>query len=784
MGMKQRLGSLVLCIALALSLAAADGSAIVSGAETPKQEATRKLSELNALITQAKGSGHDTTREESAAWMAREFLEYADWDAANVAKNKVQFERVSMFQGNAQQLANNLPDFERNEVIKMLDKAKAELTQVMSGAVTRRAVPKVNWANITVQNDQFMSNGKPVFLYDYFSKPLHISTSNPTLYNDYLGKLDHPKAISPIFALDEAGTIDQTKMVDLQNRPTNTAGYTMLWHDPLPQWAVTKYGPEILKGQSFFTKYDIDHPQVREIWKDVFKGTIPTTAGQNYTRLGYILANEPHWFTAKGHWAAIANVSTYTMSKFRTWLETKHGNIAKLNSLWGTSYTNFSQVNLAIPLDLSYKNTPIWYDWSRFNMDRGTEWLTFLHDEVKKYDPAARTQLKLMPDLFVEGNRDHGIDFEALTELTEMIGDDAKIRKRNMNSAGPESWESKYAYYWEEMAMSYDFMDSVSPNKPHFNSEVHLLSTTQYRDLYMKPEYVRSTYWQTTVHGLNGGLTWFWGRNPDGSIEERLQNASGGLGESYAASVAQQPQVAQELTKTMMDLNAFSNEIVKFQRERKPIRLFYSEAAAINDSNYMSDLFDMYESMYFSGVPLGFATKNIIFKQPNSDWDAIVVRKTEEVTEAEFNALQIYLNDGGTVIIDDVSLKFNEYKQPRAKTLTKGTGKLIKLMDNSVTNMSAKVTTELKARNQTPPVSLSENNGLPSKGAFWRVVPNGTNTYLMTIVNVGKTSSNISLKMANNQSVTVKNMMTGQSMGSSFSLGSEGVLLLEVKPKP
>jgi beta-galactosidase len=784
MGMKQKVTGLILCITLVLSLAAADGSLMVSGAENPKQEAIRKLGELNALITQAKGSGHDTTREESAAWMAGEFLKYADWDAANVAKNKVQFERVRMFQANAQQLANNLPDFERNEVIKMLDKAKAELTQVISGAITRRAVPKVNWSSITIQNDQFMSNGKPVFLYDYFSKPLHVPTSDPTLYNDYLGKLDHPKAISPIFALDEAGTIDQTKMSDLQNRPTNTAGYTMLWHDPLPQWAMTKYGPEILKGQSFFTKYDIDHPQVREIWKDVFKGTIPTTAGQNYTKLGYILANEPHWFTAKGHWAAIANVSTYTMSKFRAWLATKHGTIAKLNSLWGTSYTTFSQVNLTIPLDLSYKNTPIWYDWSRFNMDRGTEWLTFLHDEIKKYDPAARTQLKIMPDLFVEGGRDHGIDFEALTELTEMIGDDAKIRKRNMNSSGPESWEFKYAYYWEEMAMSYDFMDSVSPNKPHFNSEVHLLSTTQYRDLYMKPEYVRSTYWQTTVHGLNGGLTWFWGRNPDGSIEDRLQNASGGLGESYAGSAAQQPQVAQELTKTMMDLNAFSNEIVKFQRERKPVRLFYSEAAAINDSNYMSDLFDMYESMYFSGVPLGFATKNIIFKQPNSDWDVIVVRKTEEVTEAEFNALQIYLNNGGTVILDDVSLKFNEYKQPRAKTLSKGTGKLIKLMDNSVTNMSAKVTTELRARNQTPPVILSENNGLPSKGAFWRVVPNGTNTYLMTIVNVGKTSSIISLKMANNQSVTVKNMMTGQSVGSNFSLGSEGVLLLEVKPKP
>ncbi|MGG1554075.1 beta-galactosidase [Paenibacillus ferrarius] len=770
-------------IVMALSLASTDLSNVIA-AESAEQVATRKRDELNTLINQAKGSGIDTAREENSVWIANEFLKYADWDEANVLKNKTQFERVSMFQANAQQLANTLPKFERQEVIKMLDTAKSELTQAINGTITRRTVPKVNWQNIAIQNDQFMSNGKPVFLYDYFSKPLNISTTDPTLYNDHLGMIDHPKAISPIFATDEEGTIDQIKLNDLVNRPTNTAGYVMFWHDPLPEWAINKYGPEIQKGQSIFTKYDIDNPQVREIWKDVLKGTIPTTAGKNFTKLGYILANEPHWFTTKGYWAAIPNVSSYTISKFRTWLQTKHGTIAKLNSLWGTSYSDFGQVNVVIPLDTSYKNTPIWYDWSRFNMDRGTEWLTFLHDEIKKYDPAARTLLKIMPDLFVEEARDHGIDFEALTEMTEIIGDDAKIRKRNMSSTGPESWESKYAYYWEEMAMTYDFMDSVSPNKPHFNSEVHLLSTTQYRDLYMKPEYVRSTYWQTTLHGLNAGLTWFWGRNPDGSIEERLQNASGGLGESYAASVAQQPRVAHELTKTMMDLNAFSDEIVTFQRERKPIRLFYSEAAAINDSDYMSDQFELYESMYFSGVPLGFATKNIIFKQPNSSWDVIVVRKSEEVTEAEFNALQIYLNNGGTVIIDDVSLKFNEYKQPRAKTLTAGTGKLIKLSNNSVQDMTSNAMLELAGHNQLPPVVLTENNGLTSKGALWRVVLNGANTYMMTIVNIGKNSSTISLKMADNKNVTVKDMMTGKSMGSNFTLDSEGVLLLEITPVP
>lgn len=71
MGTKKKLSSLTLCVGLIMGLVAADGSSIALAAETPKQEAVRKLGELNALITQAKGSGIHTTREESAGMDGR-----------------------------------------------------------------------------------------------------------------------------------------------------------------------------------------------------------------------------------------------------------------------------------------------------------------------------------------------------------------------------------------------------------------------------------------------------------------------------------------------------------------------------------------------------------------------------------------------------------------------------------------------------------------------------------------------------------------------------------------
>ena len=67
---------------------------------------------------------------------------------------------------------------------------------------------------------------------------------------------------------------------------------------------------------------------------------------------------------------------------------------------------------------------------------------------------------------------------------------------------------------------------SVSPNKSNINTESHFLSTMQFRDLYMTPEYVinilvsYTLVCMLTLHGSGG-------REPDGSVESRLIGDSG-----------------------------------------------------------------------------------------------------------------------------------------------------------------------------------------------------------------------------------------------------------------
>ena len=84
-----------------------------------------------------------------------------------------------------------------------------------------------------------------------------------------------------------------------------------------------------------------------------------------------------------------------------------------------------------------------------------TEWFSFLKNEIRKYDPQAKTHIKIMPNLWSDNKRDSGIDLEALTRNSEIIGNDASSCGAWMWGK-PKFWEKNYAFDWVEICMAYD----------------------------------------------------------------------------------------------------------------------------------------------------------------------------------------------------------------------------------------------------------------------------------------------------------------------------------------
>jgi beta-galactosidase len=761
-----------------------------------QEQAASKIRSLEKRMDEARAKSIDVTREETRIWFAKQFLKFADWDEANRDANEYLFGVYhEPFKSRKKQLAEELPDFERQKVVEMLDEGLAALEDVLSGKIARRPVNKADWQNIVVGDDVLLSNGKPIFLYDYFSKSVGRPLTDTDVYNDHLGAIfhggenlypvNHDRAINS-YLLKADDTFDEALLSEITGIPDTNVGFLLFWNGGIPDWVKAKE-PEAEKGRGLFTGFDIDNPLVREVWGKIARNAGELTRGKKVTQLGYILSNEPHWYAAKEHWTQrfleMNSISSTTDARFKAWLKENYdSDINALNKNWETSFSDFESVTYPFPMSRSHRGKPMWYDLCRFNMKRGTDWFTYIQDELRKGNPDADTSIKLQPNLFSENYRSHGIDVEALTELTSMIGDDAKTKWiRNLNAKTPDPWEEHYAWFWEELSMAYDFLESVAPDKIHFNSENHFLSASWVRELDMPADYVRSVYWLATIQGMDANLAWWWARDPDGSPEDRMEGELNffdpALAGSYAGSANQQPHIVNEVTQVMYDLNSFSEEIMAIRRQRRPIRLFYSETSAINKPRHMTELFEIYESLFFEGFPLGFATEKIINKQDASRWDAIVVYKTEYVTDAEFAALQHYVDSGGTVLIDSPdSLSKNEYGRPRSKQLAHG--KVVQLPKGTPLEQIREKALRL-ATGCMQEVIVTEDNGSEHKGCTWRIVEKPAGGYLMNILNLGRTPAKLKICRRDGAPAAATNMLTGRALGSEFELKPNGVLLLE-----
>lgn len=795
--MKKIVGKYLLSLMLVASIVSCKEQSNVSQLE---KEAREKIAKLESLMDEAKGKSLDVTREETVLWFSEQFIKFANWDEANKEAIEKLFGYERYYAPNKDSLAEMLPDFERRKVIDILDKGIAELKKELSGEIKRRPVNKVDWQNAKASDNMFVSNGKPSFPYDYFSKTVGQPLTNTDIYNDHLGALyhggenlypvDHDRAINS-FLLKEDGTFDEELMKELTGIPDTNIGFLYYWGMGIPEW-VEKKEPEIRKGRSLFTGFDIDNPLAREVWGKIIRHTGTLTKGKKVTELGYVFANEPHWFSEKDHWTyrykEMNGISSYTLNKFRAWLkDTYKSNIKALNANWKTSFNSFDTVEIEIPIDTALRGTPKWYDWNRYNMHRSTEWFTFVQDELHSVNPGANTHIKLFPRTFYEDSRSHGMDFEALTELTTMIGHDAKaLGSASIRPHINSDWTQQYAYKWDGMAILHDFLESVAPNKINVNSESHFLSSGMWRDLEARTSYVRNVYWLATLMGMDANTGWFWARDPDGSPEDRLEGELNffdpGLGGAYAGSNNMQPHIANEVTQVMFDLNSFSEEIIELRKQKRPLRLFYSETAAINTPDYMTQTTKMYKSLFFEGLSLGFVTKNIFEKQDNQQWNTVVVYKTNFVKDEEFEALQTYLNNGGTVILDSAkSLSMNEYGKKRSKKLKAGKGKLIVLKEANLAEIKATALAEVAAH--MPEVSVASNNGKDFKTTISRVVKKEDGTYIVNLLNVGNTTADIQLALKSGGDMSITNLMTSKPVNLSFKLDSEEVLLLEVKEK-
>jgi len=733
-----------------------------------EKDAMNKIGILEKLIEKAESQQIDVLKEKTTLTTAKVFLMFANWDENHKAINEELLKKVSIYKNKADKVAKTLPQFERRDVNKILDKSIKEITSVLEGKIIRKPSVKIDWSKARLEGDQITYNNRPVFLSDYILKP------NDSILNSFYGNFDR-FFVSPSYLTREDGLVKERVIESLQSKTKTNIGLILFDNSRLPNWTVDAYGKEFETTQNILNRYDIDHPGSKKIQKKLITEIVPYSVGKKNSELGYMLSDKPNFNTYKiGDklpWNS-GGVSKYTLQKFKKWLKEKHTTIEKLNTIWGTSFVDFSDVSIEIPIDINLQGGAKWYDWTLFNMHRVTDWYTYLKYRIQKEDPYAKIHLKIESKLWNQNMRTHGIDVEEITKLSGIIGNQTGADYIH-NKGKLATWETKYVFNWREMCMFYDFLKSVSPNKINFNTEAHFLSSQNSSDLYLNPNYARASFWLAHTYGMTASRIWYWPRNIDGSVDKRR------VGENYIGTNNQQAAVTNEVAMTMIDLNSNAEEIMSMQRLRKPLRIFYSKTSAIHKKNHMDDLYDLYESLNFNGTPIGFATKNIIKNQDAKNWDAILIAKTKFVTQQEFDAIQSYINKGGVVFLDNFSVLKNEYGIPfQTKLNSEAGGQIIKI--STLEEFEIETTRFLQNKELLPNVLVSEKNKNGTKGCIWRVVQNKKGINVLSVVNVGNSIATLTLKLKNANTITCKNILTGQKENANIVLNPNDVYFLEI----
>ncbi len=718
-----------------------------------RQEARGLLATLREQTSEAQAAGIDVARERVTITTAGLFLTYAEWDHEHTAELEEAIASWWRVRKDAPRLAAELPIKELQDLNHVLREAMDELKAVQKGELVRRPGLEIDMTALREENAYLRQGDRPVFPSTFVWQPDEEELNRA--YGVIGGKYIH---------LPHIKAEGQKPDIGYEPDDDEPLGYIFLGQKYAPKWLIKKH-PEITDGKHYYTGFDTDHPVARDLWASMLADIVPQFRGRRVSQGGYMLTNEPHWFTCTEGWAT-GPVSEKTKTKFRNWLGRRHRDIAALNALWGTDFASFADVIIEVPIDASLRGKPIWYDWCRFNMDRVTDWFTFLKTEIRKHDPAAQTHIKLIPGHLARHSRCHGLDFEALVRLQDIIGCDASILT-TPHWKDPESWPERYACNWREQALPLDFFRSISPEKLIFDSEWHGLSTANSRDLDMPGEYVRAALWLAHLHGTGMNQTWYWSRGSDGALCKKDPKG-------FYASNLTQPRVMNSYGRTMKELNAFAPEIVALGTQPKRVRIFYSEASAIQDKAYMDHVYEAYKALYHSGMPLGFATARTLTEATDTDmeqWPVIIAPHADHVTTADRNALKRYLAQRGTLlVVGDQCLKHDEYGRP-GPSLTPGEGHVIHVDATDAAALSA----HLISAGLRPAIALTETNEVGLPGCVWRTAP-WQGGHLLLIINLGKSTAAIEVETSS----PCRDMISGGNQRSAFRMRPFGVKLLHV----
>ncbi|MFC1714604.1 beta-galactosidase [Candidatus Poribacteria bacterium] len=631
------------------------------------QESTDKTAHLRKKLQQCKAMGQDITYPDAALAVAELFIQFSRHDIQEDELHESALRSMRY-------------------ICEMLDVAILETDSVLAGNTTYPHIPDWNVIGLQIRDGGFWSGDEPVFLTG-FNWDSAMAREKPEL----LKRL----GVNLVDGMFWGSMLSMTEFSDRRfeerDRPyleqmkrDNFAVDVMLASAP-PRWMYDKYPNLKDPSAGHYTNYAIDHPALSEMRRRYIDHYAPMYGKQD-ALLSVDLFNEP----------AFLKPSKFSIVNWREWLKDRYGSIEVLNRTWGSSIESFESIthppgtpDATLRLSNTWAQSPIeWdkpgvrgmhYDWCVFNKERVTGFFREYHDRIQANAPHLATHVKIMMGGYFTGSLEkrgwrmgvsynrQGIDAQALNEMCTLLGCDMGMNDLSLvESLNAFYGSAPYIIGWVNPGLASDFLKSIAPDKPFYNSEWHPVEAVDETQIKHSPsEHMITALWLAHLHGMSANLLWYWGRKVDGSV---------GRGEQwFKNSLLQQPWLLQAYVQESLNLRRFVPQIMAFSQQSRPVRLLYSEPSAIQDVYYLDELRHAYEALNFLGVSIGFVTERQLARDGlPDDTHVVIVPNAKYTTNETVAALRAAIGNNIVVGVIGESLTMTPHGLPRENATVDG----------------------------------------------------------------------------------------------------------------
>ena len=425
---------------------------------------------------------------------------------------------------------------------------------------------------------------------------------------------------------------------------------------------------------STFINFNPTSDTAKKMIKKYYEIFIPIVYEYKDIVVSLTMVNEPYFE---------AYDKSYYFDKWTAYLTDKYGNISSLNSIYNTSYSSFDDVKMPEWIPGRDENstephtTQLHMDYRLFVTDIMYEFFDYCVKEINHYTngeiPCGVKTMEFFRERIsrwkTSYSRAISYDYEKIMELLDFNGMDSFSFYMDSRGEREESITISAKLSW------YDFTTSIK-DVPIFDTETHLAvddadSTAdgcQMEDTPILADFMAASAWMGAIHGCDLAAIWSWA---DMSQTTFLQNTI----------FTRRPDAMLKMSRTALDARRLSDEINAFQDAKRNVAILYSYECLMQNLQYQSNMFTVYNTLIQKGQKPLYVTDNSIDKI--TDCSLLVIPGNLLIKESTVDAILNYISNGGEVIvIGENSFSRDMYNKP----LESGT------LKNKVASLKSKAT--------------------------------------------------------------------------------------------